>query len=67
MAVSAMLHRVPPNKRPAPGGTAAKLLEIADAVWRLPAYDSRRPEVWYEAKSAVAAELRRLARQKEVA
>lgn len=40
---------------------AQRLLELAEAAARLPAYDRRNPHAFHEAKSDLAAELRKLA------
>ena len=40
---------------------AARLLTLAEAARRLPPPDHRRPELFHEARSELAAELRRLA------
>ena len=40
-----------------------RLLELAEQVARLPAYDHRNPHAFHEGKSEVAAALRKLARQ----
>ncbi len=44
---------------------AQRLLELAETASRLPAYDRRNPHAFHEAKSELAAELRKLARRFE--
>jgi len=41
---------------------ARRLLELAEAAARLPAYDRLNPHAFHEAKSELAADLRTLAR-----
>jgi len=40
-----------------------RLLELAEQVARLPAYNHRNPHAFHEGKSEIAAELRKLARE----
>ena len=48
--------------RPSDSDAARRLLELAETASRLPAYDRRNPHAFHEAKSELAAELRKLAR-----
>lgn len=47
--------------RPSDSDAARRLLEIADRVARLPAYNARNPHAFHEGKSELAADLRTLA------
>lgn len=47
--------------RPSDGDAARRLLEIADRVARLPAYNAKNPHAFHEGKSDIAADLRSLA------
>jgi hypothetical protein len=51
-----------PNRNATPNGLAGRLLELADAVRRLPPPGHRDPEAFHIAKSEIAAELRSVAR-----
>lgn len=49
--------------RPSDSDAAQRLLEIADRVARLPAYNAKNPHAFHEGKSDIAADLRALATQ----
>jgi len=59
-----MTDRLIPRLPPA-AGIVGRLLDLADKVRRLPPPDRRDPERFHLAKSDLAAELRRVAREAE--